>query len=100
MKRVIYKKTGIVDKLTKSFPAIMFRSRERNRNILIGNAPVEVTDTEYEKLKQSRHGKDIALVTAKTKLAEPMEIDINAPKEKVKKKKTPKKIKKKKGGKK
>jgi len=76
MKRVIYKRTGVVDKSTKSFPAIMFRSRERNRNVLIGNTPVEVSDNEYDILKAGRHGKDIVSVTAKTKLSEPMEVVI------------------------
>ena len=54
MKRVIYRKTGDVDLTTKRIPILMFRSRERNRNIIIGNAPVEVTDSEYEKLKANQ----------------------------------------------
>ena len=74
MKRIIYKKTGEIDKDTKKFPALLFRSRERNRNIIIGNAPVEVTDSEYEKLKAGKHGADIMLFTKNTKMAKPMEI--------------------------
>ena len=76
MKRVIYKKTGEVNKDTKYFPAILFRSRERNRNILIGNAPVEVSDDEYKILKEGKHGKDITLFTKNTKLPKPMEVVI------------------------
>ena len=82
MKRVVCKKSGIITRDTKSFPAILFRSRERNRNILIGNAPVEVSDNEYDILKKGKHGKDIALFTAKTKLSEPMEVIKGKPKKK------------------
>ena len=74
MKQIIYKKTGEINNDTKKFPALLFRSRERNRNILIGNAPVEVTDSEYEKLKAGKHGADIVLFTSKTKMAKPMEV--------------------------
>jgi len=93
MKRVIYKKTGDVDKKTKSFPAILFRSRERNKNLLIGNAPVEVSDREYSVLKAGKHGKHIVAVTANTTLSKPMEHDINGPEIKTVKveKKSPKK---------
>lgn len=80
MKRVYYKKTGKVDKDTKSFPVILFRSRERNRNIIIGNSPIIVSNAEYEILKKSKHSNDIKLYTKKTKLPEPMVIDVNAPK--------------------
>ena len=101
MKRVIYKKTGEVNKDTKSFPAILFRSRERNRNLMIGNSPVEVSDNEYEALKKSKHSADIVTVTKKTKLPEPMEVIKGEPSVKKKEKKfEPKFKKKKKGGKK
>ena len=73
MKRVIYKQTGEVDKDTKRMKILMHRSRERNKNIIIGNAPVEVTDSEYDALKKGKHGADIVLVTGKTKLSAPME---------------------------
>ena len=72
MKYIIYKKTGEVNKETKGFPMIMHRSRERNKILYIGNAPVEVTDNEYKNLKASKHSKDILLVTNKTKLSTPM----------------------------
>ncbi len=74
MKKIIYKLTGEVDKSTKKFPALLFRSRERNRNILIGNSPVEVSNSEYEILKSGKHSKDIILVTKKMNLPKPMEI--------------------------
>lgn len=77
MVRVIYKKTGEVNKETKSFSAILFRSRERNRVILIGNSPVEVSQGEYEKLKAGKHGKDIIKVTSRVNLTKPMCIDIS-----------------------
>ncbi len=86
MKRVIYKKTGVVNKDTKSFPAILFRSRERKRNLLIGNSPVEVSDREYEALKKSKHSADIVAVTKSTKLPEPMEVIKGEPIKKVEKK--------------
>lgn len=65
MKYVIYKKTGTVNEKTKSFPALLFRSRERHRSILIGNNPVEVSDREYDALKNGKHGKEIALYVKK-----------------------------------
>ncbi len=93
MIRVIYKKSGEINKDTKSFPAILFRSRERNRGILIGNSPVEVSEREYEALKKSRHGNDIAKVTKATKLPEPMKVEYGQPAEEksVKKKRRKKK---------
>jgi len=72
MKRVIYKHTGDIDKSTERMKILLYRSRERNRNILIGNAPVEVTDVEYEALKKGKHGKDIVLVTKATRFAVPL----------------------------
>lgn len=83
MKRIIYKLTGEVDKSTKQFPALLFRSRERNKNVIIGNSPVIVSDNEYKVLKESKNGKDIALVKDKKSLPKPMIIDINGTKKKV-----------------
>lgn len=85
MKKVIFKKTGEVNNETKSFPAILFRSNERGRKgFLIGNSPVEVSDTEYEFLKK-KHGSDIVLITKKTKLPKPMEVIIKGSEKKYKK---------------
>ncbi len=96
MKRVIYKKTGEVNKETKQFKAILFRSRERKKMILIGNSPIDVTDGEYEKLKSSKHGKDIMLYGKNTKLPKPIEVDISSKVKKTVKKKVLKLKKKKK----
>ena len=98
MKRVVYKKSGEINKDTKSFPAILLRSRERNKIIYIANAPVEVTDGEYETLKK-KYEKDIVLVTSQTKLSKPMEVVIKGSELKTKKVRSKRKIKKKKGGK-
>jgi len=83
-KKVIFRHTGDVDKETKSFRMIMFRSRERNRNVFIGNSPVIVSDNEYKILKNGKHGKDIVLVTSRTRLSKPLEIDISKSKDKEK----------------
>jgi len=73
MKKIIYKPTGDVHRHTKQFPILAFRSRERNKVIYIGNTPVEVSDKEYDVLKNGKNGKDIQLVSKKTKLSNPME---------------------------
>ena len=84
MKKIIYKLTGEIDKSTKQFPAILFRSRERNKNIIIGNSPVIVSNDEYKILKDGKHGKDIMLVKSIESLPKPLEIDISGPKIKAK----------------
>ena len=52
MKKVIYRPTGDVHKHTEKFPILAFRSRERNKIIYIGNAPIDVSDREYDVLKE------------------------------------------------
>lgn len=74
MKKVIYQKAGKIDRETGSFPMLLHRSRERNKILKIANSPVEVTDSEYQALKNGKYGDDIILVEDRGGLPAPIKI--------------------------